>query len=80
MVTKLISTKDFRANLSVYARKAQKGNTRFIVMHRNSPLFELKPFAKDDGLESIVADILAAKEDVKRGRVHTQKNIVAEFS
>jgi hypothetical protein len=80
MATKLISTKDFRANMSAYAQKARKGGTRFIVMHRNSPLFELKPFAKDDGLDAIVADILAAKEDIKKGRLHSQADILAEFA
>jgi len=80
MVTKLVGIKEFRANISEYAKKARKGNVRFIVMNRNNPLFELKPFAEDAELDSLFADILKAKEDIKRGRVYSQEDILAEFS
>jgi len=80
MVTKLIGIKEFRANISEYAKKARKGNVRFVVMNRNNPLFELKPFAEDAELDSLFADILKAKEDIRRGRVYSQEDILAEFS
>lgn len=80
MSTKLIGVKEFRANISKYAQKARKGDVRYVVMHRNSPLFEVKPFEENEGLEAIFADIIAAEEDVKKGQLYTQEEIMAEFA
>lgn len=80
MNIKLVGIKKFRQNISSYTQKARKSNTRFIVMNRNKPLFELKPFKEDEGLENIFTDILAAKEDIKKGRVYSQEYILKEFS
>ena len=80
MITKLIGIREFRQNISGFTQKAQKGDTRFIVMNRNTPLFELKPFLQEEGLESIFADIIEAKEDIKKGRVYSEKDILAEFT
>ncbi|MCK5096197.1 MAG: type II toxin-antitoxin system Phd/YefM family antitoxin [Candidatus Pacebacteria bacterium] len=80
MTTKLIGIKEFRQNISDFTQKAQKGNERYIIMNRNKPLFELKPFKEDQDLEDIFADIIVAKEDVKKGRVYSQEDILAEFA
>lgn len=80
MTTKIIGIKEFRADISNYAKKARKGDVRYIVMNRNKPLFELKPFSQNDGLEEIFMDIQKAKEDVKKGRVYSQDAIIAEFA
>lgn len=47
MNTKFVGIKDFRQNISEYAKRAQKGDSRFVIMNRNKPLFEIKPFAED---------------------------------
>ena len=75
MTTKLIGIKEFRQNISDYAKKAQKGGVRFIVMNRNKPLFELKPFSEDEELEVLFADIAEAERDVREGRVYSQAQI-----
>ena len=62
-----------------FAKKAQKDGVRYIIMNRNKPLFELKPFKEDQDLENIFADIIVAKEDIKKGRVYSQDDILAEF-
>jgi prevent-host-death family protein len=80
MTTKTIGIKEFRADISNYAKKARKGDVRYIVMNRNKPLFELKPFAENDGLEEIFMDIQKSKEDMRGGRLHSQGDILAEFS
>ena len=80
MTTKIIGIKDFRAHISKYASQAQKGTVRYIVMNRNKPLFEIKPFIKNEGLESIFAEIALAKEDIKKGKVYTQEDILKEFA
>ena len=80
MITKLIGIKEFRQNISDFTQKAQKGDVRYIIMNRNKPLFELKPFEDDQELENIFADIIVAKEDIKKGRVYSQDDILAEFA
>ena len=80
MTTKLIGIKEFRQNISDFTQKAQKGNERYIIMNRNKPLFELKPFKDDQDLEDIFTDIIVAKEDIKKGRVYSQDDILAEFA
>jgi hypothetical protein len=79
MTTKTIGIKDFRANISEYAKKAQKESVRFIVMNHNKPLFEIKPFDEDADLVEIFSDIQKAREDVKNGRVYTQEDVLKEF-
>lgn len=80
MTTKIIGIKEFRADIATYAKKAREGNVRYIVMNRNTPLFEIKPFAENEGLEEIFKDIQEAKNDAKTGRVHSQADILAEFA
>lgn len=80
MTTKIIGIKEFRADISNFAKKAKKGNVRYIVMNRNIPLFELKPFANNEGLENIFNEIKLAQNDVKKGNVYTQEDILAEFA
>jgi hypothetical protein len=80
MTTKIIGIKDFRANISKYATQAQKGIVRYVVMNRNKPLFEIKPFEINEGLENIFTEIVVAKEDIKKGRLYTQEDILSEFA
>ena len=80
MTTQLIGIKEFRQNISGFTKKAQKGDIRFIIMNRNTPLFELKPFSQEEGLEKIFADIIEAKKDIKEGYVYSQEDILAEFA
>lgn len=80
MTTKFIGIKEFRSNITSYVRRARKGKERFVVMSRNQPLFEITPFAENEGLESFFADILTAKNDVATGRVYSQADILAEFA
>ena len=79
MNTKFIGVKDFRQNMSDYAKRARDGESRFIVMNRNKPLFELKPFADDVYLDSFVESVLAAEKDVAAGRIHSEEEILDEF-
>ena len=80
MTTKLIGIKEFRQNISSFVQKAREGNSRFIIMNRNRPLFELKPFSEEEELETLFADIVEAKKDLEEGRVYSQEQILAEFT
>lgn len=80
MTTKTIGIKEFRANISDYAKKARTGDIRYVVMSRNKPLFELKSFEESAELEDIFSDILSAKDDIKKGKLYSQEDILAEFA
>lgn len=79
MNTKFVGIKDFRQNISDYARQARKGGARFVVMNRNKPLFEIKPFAEDVYLDSFVTSIIEAEADVAKGNSHTQDEVMKEL-
>lgn len=79
MNTKFIGIKDFRQNIADYATRARKGDTRFVIMNRNKPLFELKPFAEDVYLDSFVEEILQAEAEVAKGSFVTHEELVKEL-
>jgi prevent-host-death family protein len=79
MTTKTIGIKEFRANISDVVTKAQKGNVRYVVMNRNKPLFEIKPFKKDATIDSLLEEIIEAQKDIKNRRLHSQKEVLKEF-
>lgn len=76
MNTKFIGVKDFRQNMADYAKKARNKSSRYIVVSRNVPLFELKPFDEDETLESFFNEIMEAKADMEAGRIFTHDEIV----
>lgn len=80
MTTKFIGIKDFRANISDYVKRARKANERFVVVNRNKPLFEVMPFAEDETLDTLFADIVKAERDIQAGRFYTQEEVLRELA
>ena len=80
MNTKFVGIKEFRQNISGYAKQAQTSDSRLVIMNRNKPLFELKPFAEDVYLDSFVESVLAAERDVLAGgRTYSQEEVKREL-
>ena len=80
MTTQFVGLKEFRQNLSSYAKKAKAKKIRYIVLKKNVPLLEVKVLdEKEFVLEKLAADIAEAREQVKRGEVYTQEEIMKEF-
>jgi PHD/YefM family antitoxin component YafN of YafNO toxin-antitoxin module len=75
MVTKFIGVKDFRQNMSTYAKKAQTNKVRLVVMNRNKPLFEITPFSLGDTYDSLYARVEKARSEVSKGKFHTSTDI-----
>ena len=47
-----VGQKDFRQNISRFAKESRKNNVSYIVTHRNKPVWEVKPcFNKDLSLD-----------------------------
>ncbi len=80
MTTKFIGIREFRQNLSHYVQRAQKTGERFIVMKRNKPLFELKPFSPDEDVNTLFAKIMQAKQEVERGEVYSHEEVLSLLS
>ena len=80
MTTKTIGIKEFRSKIKEFAQKARKGDVRYVVMNHNTPLFELKPFAENEGLEAIFSDIIKAKDEAKSGKIYSEEDILKEFA
>lgn len=80
MNTKTIGIKEFRANISKYVQKAQKGDARYIVTNRDRLLFEIKPFKKNVYLESFINELIEGLDDAKKGKVQTHEQILRELT
>lgn len=76
---KFVGIKEFRAHIAEYVKKAQTSDARYIVMNHNVPLFEIKAFADDSSIEKLFLEVMKAKEDVRKGNVYTEEEIMAEF-
>ncbi len=79
MYTKFIGIKDFRANISEYAKRARKGGTRYIVVNRNKPAFEVTPFDNDETLDTLFSDIAKAENDIKKRHFYTYDEVLKEL-
>lgn len=80
MNTKFVGIKEFRKNISSYAQKAQSQKERFIVMNRNTPLFEIKSFSDGTDLTALFGDIKMAQNDIKRGDVYSHAEVLEMLS
>ena len=74
--TKMIGLKEFRTNITTLWKTAQKKGIRYIVMHHSRPVFEVNPVMDDDILTKLATDIAEAREQAKRGHVHTQAAVL----
>lgn len=80
MTTKFVGIKQFRQNIASYAKDANLKHVRFIILKKNVPVLEVKPLdEKEFALEKLADDVKKAREDVKKGNVYTQKQLMAEF-
>ncbi|MCA9362082.1 type II toxin-antitoxin system Phd/YefM family antitoxin [Candidatus Kaiserbacteria bacterium] len=79
MNTKFVGVKEFRQNISDYAKKAQQGKSRFVVMNRNKPLFEIKPFKNGEFTDEFVASVRQGEADMAAGRVYTEAEVMEKL-
>lgn len=80
MNTKFIGIKDFRQNIAEYAKKARSANTRFVIMNRTKPLFEIKPFVEDTSLDSLFDEVVRAEKDIAKGNFYTHEEVLKELA
>lgn len=80
MTVKTIGIKEFRQNITSLWKNAQKKKIKYVVMYHTKPIFEMIPIdKKTTALEKLAADIAEAREQVKRGEIYTEEEIMKEF-
>ena len=80
MNTKFVGIKEFRQNIAGYAKKARSAKTRFVIVNRTKPLFELKPFAENESLDSLFSEVRKAEKDIAAGRFYTHNEVLKELA
>ncbi|MFH1978768.1 MAG: hypothetical protein ABII97_00015 [Patescibacteria group bacterium] len=76
MTTRFVGTKELRQNMAKITKEAELKNQRIIVLRKNKPIFELRPLSNASVFkESFIRDIEKAREDVRKGRVHSQAEV-----
>jgi hypothetical protein len=76
MTTKFVGVKELRQDMAKISREATKKRQHVIVLHKNKPLFELRPLSHADmELWSFNLDIKKAKASVREGKVYSNKQV-----
>ncbi|MEK7625244.1 MAG: hypothetical protein AAB467_02730 [Patescibacteria group bacterium] len=76
MVTKLIGVKEFRQNMAKYMADGSRYGWRYVVLSRNKPIGEVRPFSKKKAtFGKLAAEIAEARADVKAGRVYSATEV-----
>jgi hypothetical protein len=76
MDTEFIGLKEFRENMSKFVKKGKK----YIILRRNVPIFEVKVIdPKSIYKEEFLKSLEEAQEEVKRGEVYSQEEVMKEF-
>lgn len=80
MTTQFVGLKEFRQNLATYTTKVASQKTRLIILKKNRPVLDVRGLDEEAMfLEKLAQDVAKARDDVKKGRVHSQKKILREF-
>lgn len=80
MTTKFIGMKEFRQNMSKYSEKAQKNNITYIVLKKNTPVFEVTPVTQEDyAYIRLEKELKEAEDQIKRGECYTLEEVKQMF-
>lgn len=74
--TRLVSIRDFRANLTRFLKEAQEKGVHFVVMRHSVPIAQVTPVSKEASLETLVEDVKKARKAYKEGKVYTADQVV----
>jgi prevent-host-death family protein len=74
-----VGLKEFRRDVSKYAKQAVNGTAKVVVTSHNKPLFVVTPFEDDVYTAAVLEAVAHAKADVAAGRVYTHDEVVAEL-
>ena len=75
-----VGLKEFRRDVSKYAKQAKDGTTKVVVTSHNKPLFMITPLEDEIYTAAVLEAVAEVKADVAAGRVYTHEEIRAELS
>ena len=78
--TRLISIRDFRANLTRLLKESQEDGVHFVVMRHATPVAQVTPVPPDASLEQLAQDIKRARQDYRKGRVYSAAAVLAKIA
>lgn len=74
--TQVLGLKEFRQDITSLWKKARKNNVRYIILYHSMPIMEVNPLdEKEFILEKLAADVSLAREQAKKGRIYSQKEV-----
>ena len=80
MTIRMIGIQRFRQNLTALLKQAQEKNIYFILMRHAVPIAKVIPLTKKEkDLEELAREVAEAREDFRKGNVHTLEEIEKEF-
>ena len=69
MTTRFVGMKEFRQNMAAFAERAQRNREHLVVLRKNEPLFELRPFPKKImTVEQLLAIVEKGRQEIKEGK------------
>ena len=76
MNTRFIGVKEFRQNMAMLANKARSNGERLVVLRKNEPIFEVRPFKKgEDVLTKLLQELHQAENESEKGKVYTENEM-----
>ena len=76
MTTKFIGMKEFRQNMSKFSENAKKQNIKYIILKKNTPVFEVTPISEEDyAYIRMEKELQEGIEQIKRGECYTLNEV-----
>lgn len=73
--TRIIGLREFRSRITSLWKEAKQKNISYIVLNHSKPIFHVEPISEKHSLESLVADIAEARQQIKEGKVFSEIEI-----
>jgi len=74
-----VGLKEFRRDVSKYAKQAKDGTTKVVVTSHNKPLFMITPLEDEIYTAAVLEAVAEAKADVAAGNTFTLAEVKAEY-
>ncbi len=74
-VTRSISVRNFRENLSKFLTESQEKGVHFVIMKHSVPVAHVTPACKSDSYEDLTKDIARARKEVKQGKIFSSDEV-----
>ena len=74
-VTRTVSIREFRKNMTKFLRDAQEKNIHFVIMRHSQPVAHIVHAQYSNSLEALTADVAAARKETKHGKTFSSQEV-----